>query len=258
MSGLTSTLLPEGFRHEALGEVQSTNLTCLERAREGDAGNLWITATRQSTGKGSRGRGWTSEEGNLYASLLLREPGPAGMLHTLTFVASLAIRDCLLALAGAGLLQVALKWPNDVLVNGGKIAGILLESHVLEGSRYVIIGIGINAAHHPPQTLYPATSLKDSGIGVSLEELLQHLARAVALRLRQWDGGRGLAEIRSDWIAAAKGIGEMIEIRMPASGGGGEKVLAGRFEGIDENGLLILGGAGGRREHISVADIFFA
>ena len=256
MNGISSILLPEGFRHEALGEVQSTNLTCLERARDGDPGNLWITAQRQSTGKGSRGRGWVSEEGNLYASLLLKEPGPAGSLHTLTFVASLAIRDCLLALNGAGLLRITLKWPNDVLVNGGKIAGILLESHVLGGSRYVIIGIGINAAHHPQQTLYPATSLKDEGITVSLEELLQHLARAVANRFRQWDGGQGIAKIRSDWLAAAQGIGEMIEIRMPASGG--EKVLTGRFEGIDENGLLILGGAGGRREHISVADIFFA
>lgn len=256
MSSISSILLPEGFRHEALGEVSSTNLTCLERAREGDPGNLWITAERQSTGKGSRGRGWVSEEGNLYSSLLLKEPGPAGGLHTLTFVASLAIRDCLLALNGAGLLHVTLKWPNDVLVNGGKIAGILLESHVLGGNRYVIIGIGINVAHHPDKTLHPATSLKREGIDISLEALLQHLARAMSDRLEQWNGGQGIAKIRSDWIAAAQGIGEMIEIRMPASGG--EKVLTGRFEGIDENGLLILGGAGGRREHISVADIFFA
>lgn len=256
MNSISSILLPEGFRHEALGEVQSTNLECLEKARVGDGGNLWITAERQSLGKGSRGRGWVSEEGNLYASLLLREPGPVGNLHTLTFAASLAIRDCLLALNGAGLLRVTLKWPNDVLVNGGKIAGILLESHVLGGSRYVIIGIGINVAHHPEKTLHPATSLQNEGIDVSLEELLQHLARAMATRLDQWNGGQGMAQTRSDWLAAARGIGEMIEIRMPASGG--EKVLTGRFEGIDENGLLILGGAGGKREHISVADIFFA
>ena len=256
MNGISSIPLPEGFRHLALDTVQSTNLECLEQARQGEPGGLWVTASRQSAGKGSRGRGWVSDEGNLYASLLLTEPGATAGLHTLTFVASLAIRDCLLALSGGGLARVTLKWPNDVLVNGGKIAGVLLESHVLDGRRHVIIGIGINVAHHPAETLYPATSLRDERMAVSLDELLQHLARAMAARLAQWKGGEGIAEVRADWLAAAQGIGEMIEIRMPASGG--EKVLAGRFEGIDENGLLILAGAGGRRERISVADIFFA
>lgn len=256
MSENSTILLPDGFRHLAFDAVQSTNLVCLEQARAGDEGRLWVTAQRQLKGKGSRGRGWVSEEGNLYASLLLQEPAPANALHTLTLVASLAVRDAILAINGAGLARVTLKWPNDVLVNGGKAAGVLLESHVLGGRRHVITGIGINVAHHPVKTLYPATSLRDEGLDVPLSELLQHLAGAMANRLTQWDGGNGMAQIRSDWLAAAQGVGETIEIRMPASGG--ETKITGIFEGVDEEGFLILRGAGGKRERISVADIFFA
>ena len=155
--------LPGGYRHQAFTDVSSTNTLCLEAAQNGDQGGLWITAERQVQGRGSRGRQWVSEPGNLYASLLLRAPGPDEKLHTLTFAASLAIRDAIYTLPDANSADVELKWPNDVLLNGRKTSGILLESHYVNEARFVIIGIGVNIRHFPSETLHPATSLKEAG-----------------------------------------------------------------------------------------------
>ncbi len=155
----------------------STNTLCLEAAQNGDPGGLWITAGRQLQGRGSRGRQWVSEPGNLYASLLLRAPGSDEKLHTLTFVTSLAIRDAIYALPDAGFADVALKWPNDVLLNGKKTSGILLESHHVRDARFVIIGMGVNISHFPQDTLYPATSLQAEGINTNADDLVQFLCR---------------------------------------------------------------------------------
>lgn len=246
--------LENGFRHLPLGDVGSTNAVCLEHARSGDTGGLWVTAQRQLAGRGSRGREWVSENGNLYASLLLREPGALPVLHTLTFVASLAIRDAIYASSGAEMTKVGLKWPNDVLLNGKKTSGILLESHDIGGIRYVIIGMGINVAHHPEVTLHLSTDLRAEGINSDPGLLFQHLNHAMEKRLLQWSRGDGFSTIRADWLSAASGMGQTIEIRLP----GEQQPRTGIFGGIDENGLLLLEGAGGRQERVSVADIFFA
>ena len=241
------------MRHLALGDVGSTNAVCLEKAQAGDPGNLWVTAERQLQGRGSRGRNWVSEAGNLYASLLLRDPGTLERLHTLTFVACLAIRDAIYALEGAQLSQVSLKWPNDVLVNNRKTSGILLESHMVAGVRHVIIGMGINIAHHPDGTLHPATHLQTEGIQANPDSMMHHLMIAMEKRLNQWDGGNGFDATRTDWLAAAVGVGKTIEIRLPNE----VAHRTGIFRGMDEDGMLLLGQAGGRTERISVADIFF-
>ncbi|MCB1386665.1 MAG: biotin--[acetyl-CoA-carboxylase] ligase [Nitratireductor sp.] len=248
--------LPPGYRHIGLGDTQSTNLDCLDHLRRGDPGRLWITADRQLAGRGSRGRGWVSEPGNLYASLLLRDPAPFSRLHTLGFAASLAVRDTLIALGGGGLPPVTVKWPNDVLVGGAKICGLLLESHEADGARYAIVGIGINTAHRPGDTLYRATSLAEEGLSVSALMAFQHLAVALDTRLAQWSRGDGFAATRDDWLRAAHGLGGPIEVQMSA-GSGGER-FSGRFVGLDEEGLLLLAEAGGRLRKVSAADIFFA
>jgi len=248
------TTLDNGYRHLALGEVGSTNAVCLEKAEAGDLGELWITAERQLQGRGSRGRHWVSEAGNLYASLLLREPGAPEKLHTLTFVASLVIRDAIYALPNAQYADITLKWPNDVLVNGSKTSGILLESHEISGVRFVVMGMGINIAHHPHGTLHSATHLSSEGIETDISALFRNLTVAMDKRLHQWNGGNEFEATRTDWLAAASGINETIEVRLPKEA----TPIRGVFRGIDEDGLLLLGGPGGDTRRISVADIFFA
>lgn len=247
--------LPDGYRHIAHGDVGSTNTLCLEHARQHGVGNVWISGTRQIEGRGSRGRGWVSEPGNLYASLLLKDCGEQEWLHTLTFVASLAIRDAILSLHGAALSRVELKWPNDVLVNGAKVSGILLESHQVNDVRYVIIGIGINIIHYPAETLFPATSLEREGVVCGFDQLFQILADAMAIRIAQWSGGSGFAQIRADWLKAAARLDRQIEVK---SSYGAEMAIKGVFRGLSEKGLLLLEMPDGSIKTVSTADIFFA
>lgn len=243
--------LQHGFRHLALGETPSTNAECLERARAGDPGRLWITARRQTQGRGSRGRGWVSEPGNLYASLLLRDLGSAQQVATLTFAVSVALRGAIAAFAGERI--VALKWPNDVLLDGRKVSGVLLESHRLDqGGQAVIIGIGVNCATFPPATDFPATSLAAEGMEVEPAGLFERLADEMAMVLARWDGGNDFAQVREQWLAHAVGMGEPVVARLP------DGEFRGTFENIDEVGRLMLRERGGRLRKISTADIFFA
>ena len=137
-------------RHIALGDVGSTNSVALDYARAGDPGNLWITANRQLQGRGRRGRAWISQEGNLYASLLVIDSAPNAKIGTLPLVAALAVYNTLKPIFARTPQALAIKWPNDILVDGRKINGILLESELLpDGRMAVVIGCGINCAHHP-------------------------------------------------------------------------------------------------------------
>ncbi len=246
--------LESGRRLLALEDVGSTNAVCLEKAAADDPGGLWVTAKRQLQGKGSRGRNWVSEKGNFYGSLLLREAGSLEKLHTLTYAASLAIRDVIHSLNGGQFARVTLKWPNDVLLNERKTSGILLESHQVGGARFVIVGMGVNIAHHPADTLHSATDLNREGIQADPERFLTLLDYAMAKRLNQWSRGDGFTDTRQDWIAAAHGIGSRVEIRLP----GQSEPASGTFKGIDNEGLLVIAGAGRGEQRISVADIFFA
>src|SRR5215813_12480691 len=137
--------------HELLG---STNAEALRLASQGERGPLWVTAARQSAGRGRRGRSWVSEPGNLFASLLLTEPAPPEHWPELSFVAALAIHDAIADLAPSVRPQLAVKWPNDLLLGEAKFAGILSEA---EGAQTVVVGIGINCTSHPSVSDYPAT-----------------------------------------------------------------------------------------------------
>src|SRR6476646_7487966 len=110
--------------HEVLG---STNAEALSLARQGESGPLWVVADRQTAGRGRRGRAWISEPGNLYASLLLTDPAPAERWPQLSFVAALAVYDAVIAVASAFAPRLAIKWPNDLLLDGAKFAGVLIE-----------------------------------------------------------------------------------------------------------------------------------
>jgi BirA family biotin operon repressor/biotin-[acetyl-CoA-carboxylase] ligase len=239
------------YRRLALAETGSTNAAVLEAARAGDPGNLWVTATSQSAGKGRRGREWVSEPGNLYASLLLIDPAPVSKIGTLPLVAALGAHRALRPFFAANPQALAIKWPNDLLVDGRKICGILLESETLaDGRLAVVIGCGINSAAHPANPLYPATDLAECGIEAGPEGLFPLLAAEMARVLTEWNGGAGFAGIREDWLLAADGKGGTVTVKWQDS------EATGLFEDIDGDGYLLLNVAGECRR-VSAGDLFF-
>lgn len=240
-----------GARVVTLDTVGSTNAEALARARAGERGPLWIVARRQTAGRGRRGRRWISEPGNLYASLLLVDPAPASRAAELSLLAALAVHDALIARAPALGPRLKLKWPNDVLCGGAKLAGILLEGE--GGAAFVltvVIGIGVNCAHHPHDTRYPATDLAEAGVLLAPEALAQTLSATMAQRLAQWDRGAGFAAVRADWLVRAAGVGEPARVHLP------ERDVDGVVETLDETGSLVLRLADGRRERIAAGEMF--
>lgn len=242
----------DDFRHVALSDSISTNLECFNLARAGDAGKLWITAERQTGGKGRRGRPWVSEPGNLYASLLLLDPAPIESSGSLPLAVALAVYRAINAVLPAGGQELAIKWPNDILINRLKTCGILIEAEMLStGQRAVVIGIGVNINSKPDNPAYPVTRLSDYAAGISAEVLFDHLFAEMVDVLNVWDRGNGTAHIMHDWRAAACGIGEQIRVNLP------NRSLTGRFCGIDDDGFLILDEGDGVKYPIAAGDVFF-
>jgi BirA family transcriptional regulator, biotin operon repressor / biotin---[acetyl-CoA-carboxylase] ligase len=242
-----------GWRLTDLNETGSTNADALAAAKSGDPGRLWIRAARQVQGKGRQGRLWVSERGNLYCSLLLIDPAhDLERLGTLPLAVACAVHGTLASLPEAGRHDF-IKWPNDILANGKKISGILLESLALEEGRMAVaIGIGINCAHHPDPALYQATDLAELGLETSPESLFSHLASTMAATLDAWNHGRGFPQIRAEWLRLARGVGEKIIVNLPAG------PLEGIFEDIDATGRLVLRLQNSEIRHISAGDVFFA
>jgi BirA family biotin operon repressor/biotin-[acetyl-CoA-carboxylase] ligase len=225
--------------------LDSTNTEALRLASRGERGPLWITALRQTTGRGRRGRIWVSEPGNLYASLLLTDPGSKECWPQLSFVASLACHDAIVDVAATLAPRLAIKWPNDVMLGSAKVAGVLIEG---ESSGAVAIGIGINCANHPAATDYPAADL--SAAAVSLDQLFGALSLKTLARLAQWREGAGFPAIRADWLDRAAGLGTQIRVRLAA------REIWGRFESIDPAGGLVLRLPAGDITTIAAADVF--
>lgn len=229
--------------------VGSTNAEALAQA--GGAAPRWFVADRQTGGRGRRGRPWTSEPGNLYASLLLVDAGPPARQPQLCFVAALALHDAVRAVTGIDPLRIDLKWPNDVMIDGAKLAGILLEGAVVPGGRIAtVIGFGVNCAHHPSDTPYASTDLSAAGYPTDPPGMLAALDAAVRERLAEWAGGEGFARSREAWILRARGIGKAVTVRL------GDRQVDGIFEALDFSGAMILRRPDGVRETISAGDVF--
>jgi BirA family biotin operon repressor/biotin-[acetyl-CoA-carboxylase] ligase len=215
-----------------LGTVDSTNAEALRLARGGTLGPLWIVAEQQTAGRGRRGRPWVSLPGNLYATLLLTDPAPVATAAQLGFVAGLALRDAVVSMAPALAPRLTLKWPNDLLLAERKIAGILVEG---EGSPVrVAIGFGVNCRHHPAGSEFPATDFAAEGAGISPTVLSERLAAAFMVGLEQWNRGAGFAAIQAGWLASVYALGRPVRVRLPA------REMVGRFEGLDQEGRLVL------------------
>ncbi|AYG65849.1 MULTISPECIES: biotin--[acetyl-CoA-carboxylase] ligase [unclassified Rhizobium] len=240
------------FRHDALQETSSTNSVCLERARAGDLGNLWVTAERQTGGRGRRGRPWVSEAGNLYASLLLIDPAPMDRLGSLPLAVAVAVHQAVRGVLPLAAEPAEIKWPNDILIGRKKTCGILIEGEALPDGRYaLVIGIGINIAVMLDNPMYPVTCLRQQGSMVSPDELFAHLYAAMSEALDVWNRGKGIREITARWREFACGIGEKITVNLP------DRSISGHFSGIDDNGLLLLETEDGRIMPIAAGDVFF-
>ena len=243
---LDPTVAVLGVRLIAHDTIGSTNTEAWTWARRGERGPLWITAARQTAGRGRRGNVWISEPGNLYASLLLVDTAVSPRAAELSFVAALAVCDAVAEVAPGLASRLAVKWPNDLLLDGAKFAGVLIEA---EGAA-VVVGIGVNCAHHPAAISYPATDLAAAGAAASPEHMFRHLSKTMFGRMQQWRRGAGFASIRADWLARVTGLGEEIRVRLP------KRELAGLFQALDEAGHLVLRLPDGRLETVSSGEVF--
>lgn len=239
---------PRGYGLKWHDEIDSTNEEARRLAAKGETGPLWLTAARQIAGRGRRGRAWDSPGGNLAATLLIRPDRAQSEWAQLSFAAAIATSD--LAARFAPEATIALKWPNDVLADGRKLAGILLET-ANSAPPALAIGIGVNLAHYPEGTEFPATALAALGVTPpGPEEALAVLAGDFAKWYEVWRAD-GFAAIREAWLARAAGLGSRIRARLAT------EERSGMFEGIDENGALLLNEGFGRASVLPAADIFF-
>ncbi|WP_068316314.1 biotin--[acetyl-CoA-carboxylase] ligase [Polycladidibacter hongkongensis] len=241
-----------GFSFEHFESLASTNPEALARARDDGLSQHWIVADEQRAGRARRGRNWTSEKGNLFASVVVRFAQEPQRLMQLPFVAALSLMEAVELACGAhGLIE--LKWPNDLLVEGAKISGILLESEPAEqaGQVNVVCGFGVNCLHHPDIAMYPTVSLAGLGYRVAPQDLFLQLAARFAAWIEIWQGPGGFDEVRRRWLARAAGRGKMLTVRLP------NEEFTGVFVDLDAFGRLILALDNGKERLVSAGDVFF-
>ncbi|MGQ0742343.1 MAG: biotin--[acetyl-CoA-carboxylase] ligase [Alphaproteobacteria bacterium] len=230
--------------------IDSTNEEAKRLAESGEQGPLWIAAHEQTAGRGRRGRVWISRPGNLFASVLLRPARPPDECAQLSFAAALAAGETVAAYVPDA--RTTLKWPNDVLLDGRKIAGVLLESQRRAQSGpvdWLVAGTGINLVHFPSDAEFPATALSAHVDAPEPEDALGRLAANWTKWYETWMS-TGFAPVRDAWLARAEGLGGRIRARLAT------RELDGRFEGLADDGALLLRGANGL-SRISAGEVFF-
>ena len=245
--------IPSVYKLVSLDTVDSTNAEARRLAAEGEEkapdGTL-VWAKEQTDGRGRRGRKWHSPPGNLYCSLIMRPDVAAAKAAELSFVAGLAIFDALGSVGEPG-HQVHLKWPNDVLLNDHKVAGLLLETETGGGEipDWVILGLGVNVGVFPGDTDFPATSFRAEQWAATEVDFLESFCRHFMVWAGKWLE-EGFAPIRKNWLQRCYGLGEEIEVRLD------NETLKGVFTDLDEDGALVLKTADGERR-ITAGDVFF-
>lgn len=233
---------PAGFRLHRLGAVASTNEEARRLAQAGAPDRTIVLAASQTAGRGRYSRRWESPPGNLYASCIFRPAVMPRHAAQIGYVAAVAVHDTVAALIGTP-SAVVCKWPNDVLIGGEKVAGILPESSIgADGAlEWIVLGIGINIVSAPAGGARPATSLLAHGGGrLDAEAVLNALCRPLDRWMIRWLGD-GFGSIRAAWLERAAPPGTEIRVVLP------DRSLAGRFGGLDSDGALILDTAAGRR-----------
>ncbi len=242
--------LPDGFVLQAHDRLGSTNDEAMRLAATGAPAGLVISAREQTRGRGRHGRAWASPPGNLYASVVLRPDCALAAAAQLSLVAGLALGEALVEL-GPPPLDLALKWPNDVLIGGAKAAGVLLEGTGDADGRaaWVVIGTGVNLASHPEDTSYPATCLARAGFPeLTPQAVLEAYLAALDRWLGRWQSA-GFGAVRQAWLGRAHRLGGEIRVGLAR----GE--LRGRFLDLTDTGSLLLEQAGGRRREIAAGEV---
>lgn len=236
----------------AFEEIDSTNAEARRRVEGGERGPLWITSSRQTAGRGRRGRAWDTGAGaNLAATLLITTDKPPIEAAQVAFVAALAVFDLAHAFVAPSLLS--LKWPNDTLLAGRKLSGVLVESGGLGQGLWLAVGIGVNLAEAPQGAERPATTLAEhmSGPPPTPREALEVLRSAVETWRNLW-ADHGFAPIARAWMERAHGLGAACIARLESES------VSGVAEGLDPDGALRLRLADGSVRRISAGDVFFA
>ncbi len=243
---MTSISLPPPFSLIALDRIDSTNDEAKRQAANGAGHGTVVWAGEQTAGRGRRGRLWVSPPGNLHCSFLLHPGNTPATAPQLAFVAAVALCDALLELLPAAPFKV--KWPNDLLAGGRKIAGMLLE----QGSPWIILGVGVDIAHAPDPALYPTTCLRQLGSGAGPFDVLAGFCGHLAPWYERWRQ-EGFAPIRQAWLARAAGIGGPVTVRLAD-----DTKFDGRFIGLDEEGALLVETSDKKCKAILAGDVFFS
>ncbi len=250
---MSAPTLPAGWLLEARVTVGSTNEEAKRLALAGAPEFTTTWALEQTSGRGRRGRSWSSPRGNLYLSIVLRPEAAPALAAQIGFVAAVALAETMREVLPPG-AEVALKWPNDVLVGRRKVSGILPEVVAAgEAGRVeiLVLGIGVNVASHPQDAAWPATDLASAGALAGLEDLLERLTAALDRWITIWRR-QGFAPVRERWLSLALARGEPVELRLEG------RVVAGRFLDIDPEGALVLGSAdGSAQQRIRAGEVFF-
>ena len=227
--------------------LDSTNEEAKRLAKAGGAHGAVVWAKKQTSGKGRMGREWVSQDGNLFVSILLKPKQPITALSQVSFVASVAVVEALADMFGAS-HKLACKWPNDVLLDGKKLAGILLESFACEkdGKQWLVVGVGVNVDAHPSDTQFPATCLTEAGVElVSAKIVLSRFIHHFIECYNDWEN-KGFAGVRKRWLKYAWGLKKTI-----AAGD-----ITGTFEGLDETGALLIKDKQGKKHTLLAGDVF--
>ncbi|MET0841053.1 MAG: biotin--[acetyl-CoA-carboxylase] ligase [Methyloceanibacter sp.] len=249
----SSPKLPSGYRLLRMETVDSTNAEARRRAKAGEPGPLWIWSARQSQGRGRGGREWISRPGNLFASLLIGVNAPQRVAGQIALLAGVVAYDTIAKLiAYEGRSELLLKWPNDILLAGEKLAGVLLENvgSTVENRSVVVIGTGINLASHPEDLPQPAISLGAYDIMVTPAEALEVLAATTHEWLARWGEGSCFPTIRRAWLDRAGPAGRPLRVKVE-----GEET-EGVYGGLDADGALRLMTPEGEYR-IAAGDVFF-
>lgn len=235
-----------------LDEVDSTNAEGLRRAAAGERGPLWITADRQTAGRGRSGRNWTQAPGNLAASFVFSPQCELGALHQLSLLAGVAVFDAIGKACGATLAGLRLKWPNDILLGRAKTGGILVETSSWRGTTVAVIGIGVNVASAPAIADRTVGALSERQAHASAPALLAALDETLLAWLATWDQARNFDALRTAWLGRAGAIGEPITVNLGATR------IDGHFHGIDAGGALLLRDADGMVRRLTYGDVTLA
>ncbi|MGH1349856.1 MAG: biotin--[acetyl-CoA-carboxylase] ligase [Methyloligellaceae bacterium] len=244
--------MPNGYSLLAYEEIGSTNTEAMSLARDNSEDHLWLWTLKQTQGKGRNGRIWESRQGNLHASLILQLNCEVNTVAQLSLLAGVAAYDALALLCDSSVVnQIRLKWPNDLLLDGAKIGGILLESTKQADQKTVsvVLGTGMNLAYHPELDDKKTTNLSMYKQEIEPRQALESLAKATADWLKIWDLGKNFDQIREAWTLRGQKIGSPIKVNS------GREIIHGHFAGLNETGGMILQLSTGAYKDVHFGDV---